>query len=403
MEQSGESTDRHGTTDGDERLVTGYGGRLFLLISIGWFGVTIGRQILPPVLPVVISDLGITPFQAGAALTVLWAMRALNNYPGGRLADQLSRKTVLVGAMIVLTLGFALLSAAIVYPLFIFAVAVIGVGAGLYSVSIRAATADLYVEKRAQAFGLQNAISMIGSASAAGVAVFILAIGTWRSAFLPTAFFFILIVFLLHRRMREPYVLDTVDLAVTETTQRILGTTTVRRALIAYVLWFFAWQGMIGFLPTFLQVEKEFSPALASAGFAAVYVIGIGVGPLSGAIGDRYTKLPVVIGSLLISALGLASLLVSDSLVVIAAAIFTVAVGFISFPPAMQAYLMDTFDDASMGGDLGAVKTTYGVVGSLGPTYVGLVAVQWNYSIAFGGIVVCLLAGLLVVISSWHS
>jgi MFS family permease len=94
-------------TSTTEHLLKGYAGGIFFTMSIGWLMVQIGRQIIPPLLPTIIDDLQITPLEAGIALTVLWAMYAFMHYPAGRLADQLSRKTVIVSGVIALMAGFS--------------------------------------------------------------------------------------------------------------------------------------------------------------------------------------------------------------------------------------------------------------------------------------------------------
>lgn len=390
-----------GSQRSTERLFTGYDGRLFLVLSTGWIAVAISRQLLPPLLPEIIDDLHITPFLAGTVLTVLWAAYALNHYPGGRLADRLSRKTVLVGGLVGIVVGLLLMSISTTYAILVGAVAVFGTGGGLYSVSTRAKTADLFVEKRAQAFGIQMAFTRAGAAAAAGVAVAALAIGTWRSGFLPIALFAAIVAFLLHRWVREPYSVGRIELGMLETTRRVFGRRSIRSVLLAYILLIFTMQGVIGFLPTFLQVEKGFSPALASAGFAAVYVTGIIVGPIAGLIGDSYRKIPIAAGAVIVAAIGLSGLITVNSTVGITISIVAFAIGLWSFPPVVQATLMDIFDEGSMAGDFGAAKTVWAILGSLGPSYVGYVAGMWSYTLAYIGMVGSLLACLCVLVWIW--
>lgn len=64
------------------------------------------------------------------------------------------------------------------------------------------------------------------------------------------------------------------------------------------------------------------------------------------------------------------------------------ALGHGAFGPVMSAHLMDFFPDGNMGGDLGAVPTGYLGVASLGPAYVGIVADESNYAVAFVGLAV---------------
>jgi MFS family permease len=386
-----------------EYLTRGYTGRLFLGVSIAWFVLAFGRQLLPPLLPSIISDLGISSFRAGVALTGLLALRGLSHYPGGRLSDQLSRKTVLVGALATVSAGFVLLSVSTVYPLFVFAVMVIGTGAGAYVITARSTAADLYIEKRGQAFGLQNAFTNVAGVASAGGAVVVLAVGTWRSAFLPIVALFVLLAVALHRWNRDPYVIQRVEFDPFGTLRRVFSAPSVRKTVAAYVLGIFAWLGMINFLPTYLQVEKGLSVPIASAGFGLVFLVGAVTGPMAGVLGDRFGKLPTSIGALMLGILGLFSLISGTSLPVLAVTIVTMAVGFWAFFPVAQAYLMDSFADGTMGGDLGAVKGMWGLVGSLGPSYVGLIADWRSYTLAYVGLGGCLLASLVLVTAVWRA
>lgn len=375
-----------------ERLVTGETGRVFLALSVGWIGIMGGRQLLPPLLPAIIDDLGITPFLAGIGLTTLSALYALSQYPGGRLADRLTRKTIIVTALTLVVLGFVLLSAALSYWVFLVAVVVAGLGGGLYFIAMRTTTADLYVARRSEAFGIQMAFGRGGSAAAAGVAVAVLATATWRAAFLPLAAGVAVLTLVLHHLMDEAYTIKRIDLGITDTGRRLFGQAFNRRMLLAYALFVFTWQGAIGFLPTYLHVDKGLDVAIASAGFATVYVVGVIVGPLAGAIGDRVAKLPVAGAAVLVAAVGLTILIIGAGVIPIAVGVIGFAIGLMSFPPVVQAYLLDSFPDDSMGGDFGAFKTIYSSVGSLGPAYVGFAAGRWSYTAAYLGLIGCLLA-----------
>lgn len=382
-----------------ERLISGYAGRLLLWVSLGWAIVGFGRKLLPPLLPAIIADIGITPVQAGTALTSLWLLRALTQYPGGRLADELSRKTVLVGGMTVVTIGFLVLNVSFDYSIFLLALGVIGIGGGAYSVAVRTTVADLFVEKRGRAFGIQGALNGMAGVGAAGGAVLVLAVATWRSAFVPVAIALSVITVGIHFWHRDQYVVRKPDFGVSETVFRLFRSAAIRRMVAAYVLFTFAWQGMIGFLPVFLQIEKGLSPAVASAAYGLVYLIGGGAGPLAGSIGDRFGKLRTAVGVLMCAFAGLLSLVLVDTLLFVGVSIVVVAVGFRSFFPITQAHLMDTFADETMAGDLGAAKTVWSGLGSFGPAFVGWAAALSSYTTAYVGLVICLLLSLGFVLS----
>lgn len=370
--------------------MTGYAGRLFLATSLGWLAIQGGRLVLSPTLPAVTADLGITDAQAGAAFSLLWGLYALLQYPSGRLSDALSRKTLLVAGLALVAVGFSALASAPNYPLFLLGAAVVGVGAGLYPTAARALVSDLYTAKRGRAFGLHTASGDLGGVAAAGLAATVLAVATWRAAFLPVVVVVIGVLLALHVWSREAYVVERRALDVRETAGRLLGAPKFRGLLVAYSLYAFTWQATASFLPTFLETGKEFSPAIAQAAFAVLFGVGVVVKPTAGALGDRVPRRLITVSSLLLGAVSLSVVVVADSPLVAIAAVVAFAAGLMSFPPVMQSYLMDAFPTESAGGDLGAMRTVYIGLGALGPTFVGTVATVADYQVAFTGLVAAL-------------
>jgi MFS family permease len=396
-------------TDADEsgeRLLTGYSGRLLLAVSVGWAAIQTGRLVLSPLLPTVMDDLAITEFQAGMAFTTLWGLYALGQYPSGRLSDNLTRKSLLVAGLSLVVAGFVALASAPTYLLFLLGAAVVGTGAGLYPTPARALVSDLFVERRGQAFGLHTASGDVGGAAAAGLAVVALAVAGWRSAYLPVVVVLVSVALALHVWGREEYDRPETDreavvagLSDAKTTAgRLWRNPRLRWFLLAYALYAFSWQSATGFLPTYLRASKGFPPGLASGGFAALFVVGAVVKPLSGSLGDRFPRAVVAAGALVVAATALAGLLVASGTLAVGLAVVTFAAGLMAYPPVMQALLMDTFPDGSMGGDLGATRTVYIGLGSLGPSYVGFVAGRSSYTIAFAGLLACLLVSGSIVL-----
>ena len=385
-----------------ERLASGYGGRLFLAVSAGWLCLQGGRLVLSPLLPAVRADLALSNAQAGFAFTVLWGLYALLQYPSGRLSDRLARKPLLVAGLVVAAAGFALLGAATSFPAFVAGAAVVGLGVGLYPTAARALLSDLYVRRRGQAFGIHTASGDLGGLTAAGLATLVLAVATWRAAFLPVVASVALVALALHVWSREAYRVGRVDLGVRETGRRLLATTRLRGLLVAYALFSLAWQSTTAFLPTFLLDAKGFDPAVASAGFAAYFLVGAVVKPVSGGLGDRFPRERLAPLTMLLAAVTMAAVVLADGFVPVALAVVAFAAGLMAFPPLMQAHLMDAFPDESMGGDLGGMRTIYVTVGALGPTAVGLVADLASLTLAFAGIAACALCcGAVVAAVEW--
>lgn len=390
-----ESVSHPEEADGEKTsLVTGYSGRMAVLLALGWLALLLGRQTLPPLLPTIIEQLSISPVRAGFVLTLMMGLYALLQYPAGRLSDVLSRTTLLVASVVGMILGFALLVTVRTYPQLLLGGALLGTSSAFYFTPSRAFLSELFVERRGQAFGLQTTAGMGGSALAAGVAVTALGVATWQVAFVPSIGLLAIVGVLLHRWSHESYVLsrDGVELNLRETIGRLVQSRQIRRLLTIRVLVSFAFQAIIGFLPAFLIAEKEFSTAFASGSFALVFVVGGITGPLAGRLSDLFPRVRVIFSGLVAALAGLVGMLLSEPTVLVVASIVVMAVGLTSLLPVMGAYFMDLFPDSNVGGDFGAAKTIFSGAGSLGPTYVGYVAAQRSYIVAFAG-----LAGLLLV------
>ncbi|MFB6191913.1 MAG: MFS transporter [Haloarculaceae archaeon] len=382
----------HHAAAGEERLVTGYTGRILLLLSVGTTIVMTARLALAPVLPRIIDDLGISPALAGAALTVMWAMVAATRYPGGRLADRLSRKTVLAAGLGAVTVGAALMTRADSYPAFLAAAAVVGLGIGLYLPAAVVSISDLFVRRRGQAYGIYEGFFNLAGVVAAAVALLVPAVVGWRDGYVALVGLLVVVAALLHRWSDEPYAVGVPPLGLRETVGRVARTPRIRRITLAFVLLAFAYEGVVAFLPTFLRVETGVSPALASNAFAGFFVLGMVANPVAGGLGDRFGPLRVAAGSGLASVAGLGLLVAADGRALALAGVAVLAAGLTANWPVMLAHLMDRIPSTSLGGDFGVVGTVFIAVGSLGPTFVGVVAERAGYEAAFLWLAVPLVA-----------
>ncbi|WP_247730153.1 MFS transporter [Halovivax limisalsi] len=371
--------------------------RLIVVLSFGWFLTQLGRQALPPLLPTIIEQFSVSPGAAGFVLTALSVLYAAAHYPGGRLSDQLSRKPVLAAGIGLMVAGFVALGFARTYAALLLSVVSVGIGAGLYFITMRVVVFDLAPSNQGWAIGVNMAAGNVGAILAAGLVAFVLTGDTWQSVFVAIAAGLVVTLLCLHRMLSEPVSLGRVELHALETIRRVFGTARIRRLVVAYSLVVFVWQGGIGFLPTFLQATKGFSPALASGGFAFVWFVGIVFMPISGTLSDRFSRMSVTVSAIFACGVGVLWLVVAGSAPAVFAAIAVFGAGLMSFPSAMQAYLLDIFPSGNVGGDFGVFKTIYTGVGAFGPTSVGVLAGRVGYSIAYLTLLACLAVALVIL------
>lgn len=381
----------------EEHLLSGYGGRLLLATSLGWSMVQGGRLVLSPLVPAVRADLALSNTEIGLVFTVMWAVYAVLQYPSGRLSDELSRKPLVVGGLLITAVGLALLGAAPSYPVFLLAAGVTGFGAGLFPTAARALISDLFVDKRGGAFGLHTGMGDTGGVVAAVLATLALAV-SWRLAYTPVVVVMVAVALAIHVWDREPYEIGRVELGLGATFRRLLAEPALRRLLLAYILFSATWQSAVAFLPSFLQIAKGLPPGLANASFGALFVVGALVKPPAGWVGDRYGRTRVAAAGVLAGGAGLTVAVWTGWLPGVVAGVVVFAVGLMAYPPVVQAALMDAFPDESMGGDLGAFRSVYIGVASAGPTVVGAIADHAGFELGFTLLVGCMLvAGALLV------
>ncbi|MEF8841319.1 MAG: MFS transporter [Haloarculaceae archaeon] len=385
--------------DRDESLYSGYSGRILLAVTSGELLISLGALILPPLLPTITGDLGISPSQAGAVMTVWWLAVAVHNYPGGRLADHLSQKTVLVAGALVTVVGLVVLSTAFTYAVLLVGVTVIGMGRGLFQPAAITQLSNLFVDRRGQALGIRNAAFTVGGTFAGGAAAVILAFADWRAAFVPIAVGLLAITGLMHVLNRQPYELHHVPLEIRDTGRRLVSIDEIRWLVVVLSIYGFAWNGATTFLPTYLQVSKGFSGSAASVAFSGVFLIGAATQPVAGLLGDRLGHLRSAAVATVACSAGIGVLLLSSNIVLVGGGLVVFGAGLAAFWPVVTAHGMQTLSDDSRGGDWGAITTVFLVAESLGSAAAGFVAEHASYDAAYAMLFVCFLS--TAGITSW--
>lgn len=387
--------------DDREQLFSGHSGRILIIVTGLSLLLSLSSRLLPPLLPAIMDDLAITAFLAGGALTVEQFVKAGAEYPSGKSADQLSRTTILVLCAGTVVVSLLLMSLAVSYVLFLLGVAILGLGRGMYMPPARALLADIFRNKRGRAFGINElGVEIAGILGAVG-AIGVLAVSNWRGAFFPLALLFIPFLIGLITVSREPIKFGRVSFEIKETVIKVLRIRMYRRLLLVYSLFSIGVIGVTAFLPTFLTEIHGFSVARASSAYALLFVVGFFAKPTSGYASDHVPRLYVASAALFIAGVGLLVLVHIKVFWLIIIGVLVFAAGTRGVTPPLESFLMDRFPDDEMGGDFGAIRTLYLLVGSIGPGFAGFSASTIGYVPAFSSFVVFFLigSGILVGIS----
>lgn len=378
-----------------------YMGAVLLLVSVGWFLFNAGRLLLPPLAVPIQADLGIGDAGFGFSITVLWAAYALLQFPAGVSTDEVGYRTVLVGSLAIIGPAFVVLAFTRTYWPFILALALVGVGGSYFYIVSRTMPAALYGDRKGRAIGIVTAAGNASGVLAPLAATAIIAL-SWRAPFAVIGIGLVLIAVVSHALVRGTYSLQIPDVrgasagATSEVTKRGMP-----MLLVSYGAFAIAWQGSTAFIPLYFFRAKDFDLGTANAALALFFLMGVFVKPAAGWISDTIGRRVVASGTLLGSgvALGLIAI-VLDSQVGILLAVVAYGGTILSFSPVMQAYLIEIFDDENNASSFGLARTMYVLVGSTGPTLVGVGSETIGFDDTFTLLAIGLVGGALLL---WYT
>lgn len=138
---------------------------------------------LPPIIPFLVTDVGISYAEAGLLLTVFFVMYSVFQLPAGMLGDRLGKKRLLVGGLVLMTAGIFLASTAQSYPVLLGAQAIAGIGGSTFHPTGMAMISDVETPStEGKAMGVFGFGGAIGTMAAPVLIGGLAALGGWRLA-----------------------------------------------------------------------------------------------------------------------------------------------------------------------------------------------------------------------------
>jgi predicted MFS family arabinose efflux permease len=353
-------------------------GRLLVALALGWFLILGVRFVVPAVLPTIRAEFGVTNADAGLAVTVLWATYAAMQLPAGMLADRAGERVLLAVALLVA--GVALVAYAFTpsFPLFVLATAGFGLGTGLYGPPRGTAVSNAFEEREGAAFGIMLAAGSVGAALLPALAALLTVRYGWRVALGLAAPGFLLVAALFW--LGVPARLTAPDAGQARSLRHDFGTALravrsrrVGVAVAGAALLLFGFQAVTAFLTTYLVEVKGISQGAAGVYLSLLFVAGAVSQSVWGSAADRFGHGPVLVAVSLVSAAPLVAFpLVSGPVAL--AALSTVVGVRMAVGPVSNAYIIAALPDDIQGTAWGGLRTAFFAVGSVGSTFVGVLA-----------------------------
>ena len=391
-------------------IFRGYRGKMLLTVAVGWAITQTGRFLLPPLLPIIMDEVGISVLVVGMVLTVMQVVYAVAQYPSGKLSDWGGRSVIIIPGMVLIGLSFFFIAGIKTTSMLVFSVVLLGLGRAMYNVPSRALISDMYIEKRGQAMGIFTAGSDLGGINA-GILATILAmvylvvvegVPNWRviMGVCGVVSFGLIGIFMWVNQEKYKWdrgITEKIKLSVKKDLTYIVGEKDQRETILAFALFIFVATAMVNFLPLYLIEGKNFEVGVAGSIFGWFFLLGMVVKPVVGGLSDRMPRYLISIGGLLVSTGGIILLIMAESVFGVMIAIGIFAIGYKGQFPVIDAILMDSAPDNSTGSHIGAARSIFFTLGGMGAAYMGFAIQNYGYEIGMGGLGIALILSVLLL------
>lgn len=355
---------------------------VLLITWMGWISIYLARSVLPPVLPVLSVELGLTHAQTGLLETAYLIGYIISKLPAGVLSERYGARKVLAMSMV----GYGASTFMISYAqgfIHIFTLRfLVGLFQGVHLPVSNALLSDRFGDKQNRAIGFNESGPNVGNTLAFPVAVTILSIWGWRAAFIILSLpAFLLSVASLVLMREEPTAEKTRKEAEKGNLRDYLW------ILIPYALSHAAYNLVLRttftFIPSFLVEFKGME--VAAAGFMATVLpfAGIFAKLGSGFIMERTGSRNAICGAAFLSAVFLATLVVFPDTSLLAANLLALGLTLYSFSPIIYASTTASLPSGLKAMGLGVVTIVGNLVGAVSTSVVGALIDARGYGFTF--------------------
>ncbi|ACV46456.1 MULTISPECIES: MFS transporter [Halomicrobium] len=383
-----------------------------------WFIGKFLRYAFPPLFGTLGESYGVSRTVLGTAFTGFMLVYAAMQFPSGALADRLGSVRVIAAGAALAATGALVLVVDAPFAVLAGAMVLMGAGTGAYKTVAVRLLSGVYPDRTGRALGVFDTVGAFGgvAAPAAVVAVggvSLLTGAPWRTVFLAGGIATIVLAALFVRRVPQRLSSRADDDATaTDATGDGVAVgdylTMFREWQFAgfvavTILFSFAYNGTVAFLPLYLADETALTAATANLLFSALFVVSL-VQLVTGEASDRVGTAPMLVVTLAVATAGLVAVLVFSATggpLALGGAVVALGLGAHGYRPVRGAYLMAVVPEDVAGGSLGVVRTLLMGAGAVAPAIVGWLSDVANFQVAFGLLAAALIGATGLTAALW--
>lgn len=363
-----------------------------LLVSALWFLAKFVRYAFPPLFESLQEVYSVTNAEIGLAYTGFMLAYAAMQFPSGALADRFGSVRVISAGSLLAALAALALAVDSPFAVLVVAMVLMGAGTGAHKTVAIGLLSRLYPARTGRALGTMDTIGTFAGVAAPAVVVAVLAVPAvigenWRTLFLAAGVVGLVTTATFARRVSNPEQTASTDAQSGTLAEYVTLFRTPRLLafVVVTVLFGFAYNGVVAFLPLYLTSEAGLTSATAGLVFAALFAASV-VQVVSGTLSDRIGELPVIVATLALATAALAALVVltpTGNPLVLASVVVVIGLGTHGFRPVRGAYWMAVLPESLAGGSLGIVRTLLMGAGAVAPAVVGVLSESVGFVRAF--------------------
>jgi sugar phosphate permease len=373
---------------------------VLMITWLGWISIYLARSVLPPVLPVLSSELGLTYTQAGLLETAYLIGYIIVKLPAGALSDRYGARKVLAFSMIGYGAATFLISGAQSFAHIFIMRFLVGLFQGVHLPVANALLSDRFGDKQSRAIGFNESGANVGNTLAFPVAVSILSVWGWRTAFIVLSI--------------PAFLLSAATFVVMKDEPRVQAEKMEEQGKLRDYIWvLFPYALSHATYNLVLRTTFTFTPSflvefrgmeVAAAGYMAMLLpfAGIFTKMGSGLIMERLGARNAICGATMLSAVFLSSLVVFPGSSLIALNLLVLGLTLYSFSPIIYSSTTSSLPSGLKAMGLGLVTMFGNIVGAVSTSAVGYLIDMRGYGYTFTAISVAtfIAGGIIFVVMS---
>ncbi len=371
---------------------------VLMITWMGWVSIYLARSVLPPVLPVLTTELGLTHTQSGLLETAYLLGYIISKLPAGTLSKKYGARRFLALSMIGYGAATFLIAYAQGFLHIITLRFLVGLFQGVHLPVANALLSDRFGNKQNRAIGFNESGANVGNTLAFPVAVSILSLWGWRTAFMALSLpAFLLSIVTLTLMREEPSIKK-------ETYQEHGNLRDYMWVIIPYALshatYNFVLRTTFTFTPTFLVEFKGMTVATAGLISMILPAAGIFAKLSSGLIVEKIGARYAISGASALSAVFLYTLTLFPGENVLIANLLLLGLTLYSFSPIIYSSTTSSLPSGLKATGLGLVTMFGNIIGAVSTSIVGALIDAYGFKYAFLviSLITILFSGLFFIV-----